>query len=186
MLIGYFADGKWAHNALELIISSVDIDIAFICARYENPDQILFQKAKNLGVVTPKEYISNIKKNQISQASFKSTSEILLKSITKLYNQIDAFKDNEIKNLKPVNQLKRELNLTFYILVYLEILLFLMVALIDLINNNADAKDTYFINFKIKLKQKVKPLFISFLFVFFGIISGQKLLSYEKKSFGYG
>ena len=50
MLIGYFADGKWAHNALELIISSVDIDIAFICARYENPDQILFQKAKNLGV----------------------------------------------------------------------------------------------------------------------------------------
>ena len=78
-----------------------------------------FEEAKNLGIVTPKEYISNIKKNQISQASFKSTSEIFLKSITKLYNQIDAFKDNEIKNLKPVNQL-RELNLTFYILVYLK------------------------------------------------------------------
>ena len=56
-----------------------------------------------------------------------------------------------------------------------------MVALIDLINN-VDAKDTYFINFKIKLKQKVKPLFISFLFVFFGIISGQKLLSYENEN----
>ena len=46
-----------------------------------------FEEAKNLGIVTPKEYISNIKKNQISQASFKSTSEIFLKSITKLYNQ---------------------------------------------------------------------------------------------------
>ena len=57
-----------------------------------------------------------------------------------------------------------------------------MVALIELINNNFDAKDTYFINFKIKLKQKVKPLFISFLFVFFGIISGQKLLSYENEN----
>ena len=32
---------------------------------------------------------------------------------------------------------------------------------------------------KLKIVPKVKPLFISFLFAFFGILVGQKLLSYE-------
>ena len=45
MLLGYFADGPWAHNALKLIINSEDIEIAFICARYNNPDLFLKKKS---------------------------------------------------------------------------------------------------------------------------------------------
>ena len=36
--------------------------------------------------------------------------------------------------------------------------------------------------FKIKIVPKVKPLFISFLFAFVGILVGQKLLSYENEN----
>ena len=50
MLLGYFADGPWAHNALELIINSKDIEIAFICARFNNPDLFLKKKAAELGI----------------------------------------------------------------------------------------------------------------------------------------
>ena len=37
-------------------------------------------------------------------------------------------------------------------------------------------------SFKIKIVPKVKPLFISFLFAFIGILVGQKLLSYENEN----
>ena len=144
--------------------------------------KLSFDEAKSLKIATAEDYISNIKKLQTSKTSFKSTSRNLFSSLTNLYIQIDDWQNNERENMKPINQLRRELNLTFYILAYLEILLFLAVALIDIINNNVDGEDTYFINFKIKLRQKVKPLFISFIFVFVGIIAGQKLLSYENEN----
>ena len=38
MRIGYFADGPWSHRALEKILINKDLDIKFVCARYENPD----------------------------------------------------------------------------------------------------------------------------------------------------
>ncbi len=50
MRIGYFGDGPWAHNALDLINQNSDIDVIFICARFNNPDQILMNKANKLGI----------------------------------------------------------------------------------------------------------------------------------------
>ena len=50
MKIGYFGDGPWAHNALDLIIKNGQIDVIFICARFDNPDLTLKQKANDLGV----------------------------------------------------------------------------------------------------------------------------------------
>ena len=50
MRIGYFGDGPWAHKALDLINKESVIDIVFICARFDNPDQVLKQKANDLGV----------------------------------------------------------------------------------------------------------------------------------------
>ena len=47
--IGYFADGPWAQT-LDLIISSKDIELAFICARYPNYDLELEKKAKIIGI----------------------------------------------------------------------------------------------------------------------------------------
>ncbi len=40
-IIGYFADGPWSHQALEKLLQDSSIQVAFICARYDNPDRIL-------------------------------------------------------------------------------------------------------------------------------------------------
>ncbi len=48
--IGYFADGPWAHDALERLAKNPDISVAFICARYNNPDQHLKARAGELDI----------------------------------------------------------------------------------------------------------------------------------------
>ncbi len=46
MIIGYFADGQWAHRALEKLLANLAAQIAFICARYDPPDQALKRAAE--------------------------------------------------------------------------------------------------------------------------------------------
>jgi methionyl-tRNA formyltransferase len=41
MIIGYFADGPWAHRALNSLLAREDIKVAFICARSDVPDMAL-------------------------------------------------------------------------------------------------------------------------------------------------
>ena len=48
--IGYFADGPWAHQALVRMLDDPSISIAFICARNDNPDPVLRQKAASQGI----------------------------------------------------------------------------------------------------------------------------------------
>ena len=46
MRIGYFGDGPWAHNALEILNNRNDLKILFVCGRFENPDKVLEKKQK--------------------------------------------------------------------------------------------------------------------------------------------
>jgi len=39
--IGYFADGPWSHLAFEKLIKDKDINISFICVRYDTQDNTL-------------------------------------------------------------------------------------------------------------------------------------------------
>ena len=39
--IGYFADGPWSHEALVKLLMDKTLEIAFICARNDKPDEIL-------------------------------------------------------------------------------------------------------------------------------------------------
>ncbi len=41
MIIGYFADGPWAHQALRRILADNSLRVAFICVRFDHPDPIL-------------------------------------------------------------------------------------------------------------------------------------------------
>ena len=50
MRIGYFADGPWSHLALEKILSNSMFSLAFICARFDNPDPILKNKAEEKNI----------------------------------------------------------------------------------------------------------------------------------------
>ena len=45
MKIGYFADGIWAHRALDKILDSERIQVAFIVARFDTADPVLRQYA---------------------------------------------------------------------------------------------------------------------------------------------
>lgn len=47
MRIGYFADGKWGQNAFQKLVSMEDIQIAFVCLRFDTPDSVLRQMAEN-------------------------------------------------------------------------------------------------------------------------------------------
>ena len=44
--IGYFADGAWAQNVFKLFLADNDIEIRFVCLRYDNPDQVLKEFAE--------------------------------------------------------------------------------------------------------------------------------------------
>lgn len=48
--IGYFADGKWAHNAFNLLNKDKNIQIMFVCVRYDTQDLILKDLAINNGI----------------------------------------------------------------------------------------------------------------------------------------
>ena len=48
--IGYFADGPWAHGALELLSNDSSLEVVFICARYGQPDEYLRDRASELKV----------------------------------------------------------------------------------------------------------------------------------------
>ena len=50
MKIGYFADGPWGHNAFNLITKNKDLNILFVCARFDNPDQRLKELALKEGI----------------------------------------------------------------------------------------------------------------------------------------
>jgi len=50
LIIGYFADGPWSHNALSRLLSDETIRIGFICARNDIPDAILRAKALEYGI----------------------------------------------------------------------------------------------------------------------------------------
>lgn len=43
--IGYFADGPWSHQTLDRLLADKSVQVAFICARYDVPDQVLQLKA---------------------------------------------------------------------------------------------------------------------------------------------
>jgi methionyl-tRNA formyltransferase len=50
MRIGYFADGPWAHQAIEKIADNDHIEIAFIVPRYDSQDPVLHEWSKKLNV----------------------------------------------------------------------------------------------------------------------------------------
>jgi methionyl-tRNA formyltransferase len=53
--IGYFADGPWSHNALDLLLNDTTIEIAFIIPRNDTKDEYLKNEASknNIKYLTP-------------------------------------------------------------------------------------------------------------------------------------
>jgi len=64
--IGYFGDGPWAHNALNLLLRDPQLTVAFVCARFDSTDQVL-------GSMTNSAQIDFISHGNINSEEFLST-----------------------------------------------------------------------------------------------------------------
>jgi len=91
MNIGYFADGPWAHRALEKIVEKSNFKIIFIVPRFDKQDHILQQWAEKLDVpflplkdVNSKEGISVLEKYDADINVSMSYNQILKKEIIDL------------------------------------------------------------------------------------------------------
>lgn len=93
MRIGYFADGPWSHRALEKILADDSLSVAFICARFDNPDQTLKEKSVSTGI--PFLVHRNINSDDFLKKIADYDCDIF---VSMSFNQI--FKD-EIINLAP-------------------------------------------------------------------------------------
>jgi len=60
--IGYFADGEWAHESLNLFLKNPNLNVSFICPRYSFPDKYLEKVSIENGIDFIKD--SNINNRQ--------------------------------------------------------------------------------------------------------------------------
>ena len=50
MKIGFFGDGPWSHKSLEILLFDQKYSVEFICVRFNNPDNFLIDKCRELGI----------------------------------------------------------------------------------------------------------------------------------------
>lgn len=88
MRLGYFADGPWAHRALDLIAADPTLDVVFIVPRYDTQDPILKEKACQLGVpfichenVNSADFLEQVKGYEADLFVSMSFNQILKKEI---------------------------------------------------------------------------------------------------------
>ena len=143
-----------------------------------------FSEAKLRGIVSIEDFI-NISKTEGNIANTKNQNlDKTLKSIKNQINLMILFLENDFLKNEVSNNIPNiyiNLNKLFYFLIIFEICLFLLVNLMDIINNNADPKKGNEFNLN-NIQQKVKPLTISVFFTFILMICGQFLLKKEANS----
>ena len=93
MRIGYFADGPWSHLALDKVVSNKQFSVAFIAARFDNPDPILKSKAADLGI--PFFVEKNINSDSFLKTALDMECDIY---VSMSFNQI--FKEAILSNTK--------------------------------------------------------------------------------------
>jgi len=81
--IGYFGDGPWSHLAFDMIIENLDIEIAFVCARFDSPDPELKSRAQRCGI----EFLTHPKVNSSDFINLATTFKCDL-FVSMSFNQI--------------------------------------------------------------------------------------------------
>ena len=96
--IGYFADGPWSHLAFQKLIKDQDIEINFVCARFDTKDKTLRNYCSDYGIdyfkhenINSKDFIDCISKYECNL--FVSMS----------FNQIFKTEIINLPNLKTIN-----------------------------------------------------------------------------------
>lgn len=91
IIVGYFADGPWAHRAFERLIQDETITIAFICVRYDKRDSVLYELGKKYRIevlaspnINSRDFIHKIEKYQADLFVSMSFNQILKKEMINL------------------------------------------------------------------------------------------------------
>ncbi len=83
--IGYFADGIWSHQALELFLKNQNLDVAFICTRFKSPDNYLSKKALKMDIDLLKD--ANIKNKSFLEKLSKYECDLFVSmSFDQIFN----------------------------------------------------------------------------------------------------
>lgn len=116
----------------------------------------------------------SVRIEEIEQKSL-ALSELLIKQINRIENEVI----NEDK--KPIGNSLKALTSVFFMLITSEILLFIIVSMIDILNNNASDGQVKVFDLNI-IQPKVRPLLISIALAFAGMLCAQILLYRETSS----
>lgn len=91
IVIGYFADGPWAHHAFQKLINDDRIELAFICVRNDSVDETLVQYAAGHQLpllkhpnINSSEFIEQVKQYRCDLFVSMSFNQIFRKEIINL------------------------------------------------------------------------------------------------------
>lgn len=137
-------------------------------------------QAKEEGVSSIDQFLSIIQSNNSDLADNKADQkkEKLVDYISSEFNFYSEIEPKEIIDDLDPQYGYRNLVIAFSVLVSLEIILFLLVNIADLINNNADPENGYEFSLR-TIQPKITPLAISLAFTFVAMVMGQSLLYRE-------
>lgn len=96
--IGYFADGQWAHNAFKLLNNDPEVNIMFICVRYDTQDNVL----KDLAMDNNIDYLKhpNINSDDFLNEIRKYNCDLF---VSMSFNQIFKSKIINMPSMKTIN-----------------------------------------------------------------------------------
>ena len=163
-------------------------DLSEFSSRIDQSSKVLFglslKDAASLGLLAPKDMINHV----VVQEHFKFKQadgfDVLVDLRANFANRIFDRLEQELAELKKRNnspeEMFRSLRQLFVFVFAVEVLIFLLVNGIDIVNNNADPDQSFEFTFQ-KIQPKVRPLVISLVFAFLAMLSGQYLLYRESK-----
>jgi len=98
MKIGYFADGPWAHQAFDKLISDSLIEMQFITVRYDNRDTELIKRAEENHI--PVELSENINSEEFVNRMKLYEPDLF---VSMSFNQIFKSEMINLPKLKTIN-----------------------------------------------------------------------------------
>lgn len=96
--IGYFADGPWSHEAFKKLVMDKEIEIRFICVRYDTTDSTLLGYCETYKIAYLKH--QNINSDEFIQTVQSFDCDLL---VSMSFNQIFKSKIINLTRLKAIN-----------------------------------------------------------------------------------
>lgn len=142
-------------------------------------------EAKKLKILSIEQYINHVSKNVFEFQNFDYNETARESTFEKILDDSISHIQSNILDQDPASSSSHEaftqLRRAFFAMLLIEVLIFSIVNIIDIINNNVDPDNTdELINYR-KMQPKTKPLLASVLLAFVCMVTGQILLFRESE-----